>query len=200
MKKLLLTICILVGIHAVSQAQLSVSPHISPTFPIGPVNNYVNTGMGYGAELMYSIDGKWKIGAGIDRYHFNLDIDPLGLDLGGILDDILGNIDFDFNVVPITGIVQYMLPASGVHPYVGIEAGAYNITAKGFGFDITRTYFGLAPTVGLIYPVSDVLDVYASAKLQTVFVQESVPILENRLNEHLMMIPINLGVSFKLNQ
>lgn len=190
------------GIHFASRAQFSISPHVAPAFPIGPVNNYVGTGIGFGAEAAYTINDQWRIGAAINRYHFNLDIKPSGFDLGNFidLDNILGNLNFDFNIVPITGTVQYILPGKVLIPYVGVEAGVYNISASGFGLNITRSYFGLAPAIGVLYPVNDHLDVYANTKLQTVFVKESVPILENNLDEYLLFIPINIGVSIKFNQ
>lgn len=202
MKKIVLTICILIGIYFASQAQFSISPQVSPAFPVGPVNNYVDTGIGFGAEATYTINDQWRIGAAINRYHFNLDIQPFGFDLGNFIDleNILGNLNFDFNIVPITGTVQYILPGGVILPYVGVEAGVYNISARGFGLDITRSYFGLAPAIGVLYPMNDRLDLYANTKVQTVFVKESVPVLKDNLDEYLLFIPINVGVSFKFNQ
>lgn len=204
MKKILLTICILTGIHFVANAQLSVSPHISPAFPTGGFSNATGTGIGFGLEATYAINDHVRIGANIDRYSFELK--PYNVDLGGVFNRI-GTVNF--NLTPITGTIQYVLPGSVVLPYIGLEAGAYTVSASvgvaGFtGVDFNKTYFGLAPALGVIYPVNERFDVYANAKYQTLFINENlyvdVPVLGRvGLPDNVSFIPITIGVSFNFS-
>lgn len=200
MKKLLLIICILTGFQLTSRAQLAVSPHIVPAFPTGSFGNVVSTGFGFGLEATYAVHNRVRIGAAIDRYNF--EVEPFNLDLGGIF-NTMGNVNF--NLTPITGTVQYLLPGSAVFPYVGLEAGAYTVSASmgiaGFTrIDINRTYFGLAPALGIIYPLNERFALYANAKYQTIFVGENidVPLLESigLPDNTVHFIPISVGVSF----
>ncbi len=192
------------SIHLAAQAQFALSPRISPIFPVGPVNNYVDTGLGYGAELTYAISDRVRLGVTYDRYRFDLNTRNLnlgGIDLGGInLGGLLRGLDFKFNVTPITGTFQYLFSGERIHPYVGLEAGIYYLSVSGFGLNINRQYFGAAPVAGILYPVSDRLDFYANVKAQTVFVKESAPIIGDIVDGYLLLIPVNVGISFKLDR
>ncbi len=187
-----------------AQAQFTLSPHISPVFPVGPVNNYVSTGLGYGAELTYAISDRVRLGIAYDRYRFDLNTKNLRLgniDLGGLnLGGLLRGLDFKFNVTPVTGTFQYLFPGEKIQPYVGLEAGVYYISASGFGLDITRQYFGAAPVAGLLYPVSDRLDLFANAKVQTIFIKENVPVINEGVDQYLLFVPVNVGISFRLDK
>ncbi len=209
MKKLLFTICLLTGLHA-ANAQLFVSPHISPAIPTGNFNSISSTGFGFGLEATYAINDHVRIGANIDRYSFNLDVRPFNIDLGSLGSIFKGIGDINFNLTPITATAQYIFPGNVVLPYVGVEAGAYIVSASigvaGIaGIDVNKTYFGLAPTLGLIYPVSDRLDIYANAKYQTLFINEGlnvdIPFTNERIGlpDHVSFIPITIGVSFKFS-
>lgn len=189
MKKLLLAILILMGVHSVSKAQLSITPHVSPAFPSGTFGNFAGTGFGYGLEGTYAINDNLSIGAAIDRYQFGAEI--LGFNIGNI----------KFNVTPITGTIRYFLPVEVIRPFVGFEAGVYNFSVNQAAIP-DRTYFGLAPTAGVLYPINDRLDFFANAKYQTLFINENINLLVRDLSikQNIHFIPINVGLSFKFDQ
>lgn len=195
MKKLFLSICILLGIHAVSKAQLSITPHVAPAFPVGTFNSFAGTGLGFGLEATYALNNNLRVGAAVDWYQFDAQIPGLNLDVLGI--KLLGNTKF--NVTPITGTVQYILPGEVLRPYIGLEAGVYNFSINKLG-GINRTYYGLAPTAGVLYPVNDRLDFFANTKFQTVFVNENISIGDFSMQQSIHFMPVNVGVSFKFNQ
>jgi len=184
MKKILFIIFILVGVHSVSKAQLSVTPHVAPAIPVGTFGLFSNPGLGYGLETTYAVNDNLRIGAAIDYYQFKAGI--FGINLFGIKSTIM----------PLTGTVQYLFPGERIRPYVGLEAGTSIVSVN--KIDINRNYFSMAPAVGVIYNINDRIDFFANAKYQTVFLKETIPIAEFNLRHNIHFIPVNFGVSFKL--
>lgn len=195
MKKIFLSICILLSVHAVAKAQLSITPHIGTAFPVGTFNSFTGTGLGFGLEATYALNDNLRVGVAVDRYQFDAQIPGLNLDVLGI--KLLGNTKF--NVTPITGTVQYILPGEVLRPYIGLEAGVYNFSINKLS-GINRSYYGLAPTVGVLYPINDRLDFFANTKFQTVFVDENISIGDFSMKQNIYFIPVNVGVSFNFDQ
>jgi outer membrane protein W len=184
MKKILFIIFIIVGIHSVSKAQLSITPRVAPAIPLGTVGLVSNTGLGFGLETTYAINDNFRVGVAVDYYQFKTGI--FGINLFGI----------KTTVMPLTGTVQYLFPGERIRPYVGIEAGTSIVSIN--KVDINRNYFSMAPAVGVIYNINDRLDFFANAKYQTVYIRESIPIGEFNIKQNIHFLPINFGVSFKL--
>ena len=184
MKKILFTIFILAGIHSVSNAQLSISPHLAPAIPLGTFGLVSNMGVGLGLETTYAINDNFRVGAAVDYYQFKTGI--FGINLFGI----------KTTVMPLTGTVQYLFSGNKIRPYVGIEAGTSLVSIN--KININRNYFSLAPAVGVIYNINDRLDFFANAKYQTVYLRESISIGDFNIRQNIHFIPVNFGVSFKL--
>ena len=185
MKKILFTICLITGLYAAAQAQVSVTPRASFSMPQGFLSNIAGNGFGYGLDLDYAVTDNLRIGASFSQHQFNGEIAGFNLNV------------VDFKVTPITATAKYVLPGNTLRPYIGLEGGIYNFSAGAAGFDITREYWGLAPSLGVLYPVSDQIDFFASAQYHVMYLNENIPIADFNINQDIKFIPINLGLSFK---
>ncbi|MGB3584918.1 MAG: outer membrane beta-barrel protein [Tunicatimonas sp.] len=189
MKKILFTILAVVTLHSVSQAQFSLGVTGGPAFSTGNSSNVIDNGYGLGIDARYQISPNVVAGIGFQRFSYGAN--AVGINIPGV----------DFTINPITASVAFTPMAQGVTPYVGIKGGIYDTRVDlGSLFGISRSYFGFAPTLGVLVPVSDLIDVHANVEYHTVFVNESIPLTEVSLSENINFVPINIGISFKLGQ
>lgn len=184
MKKILFTICF-IGLFATAQAQVSITPRVGLAMPQGLLDNVAGNGFGYGLDLDYAINDNLRIGASASQYR-------MGTELFGFNIDVV-----DFAITPITVSIKYILPGATLRPYLGLEGGMYNFTVEAVGFNTTRQYFGLAPTLGLMYPVNERIDFFANAQYHIMYMNETIPIADFKINQDIKFIPVNLGFSFK---
>nr|WKN38402.1 outer membrane beta-barrel protein [Tunicatimonas sp. TK19036] len=187
MKKLLFTICTLIVIHTASHAQLSVGVSGAPVFPMGNFANISDMGYGFGIEGKYQVSPNVLAGVSFQRFSFSAS--PFGLNIPG----------FDFSLTPIAASLAFTPMTDGIKPYVGIKGGAYNMKINSF-IDISRTYFGFAPTAGILIPINKNIDLHANAEYHTIFMNESLPFTEVQFKENITLVPINIGLSFKIGQ
>lgn len=170
MKKLCFAVALFFGIYTHSQAQFLVGGHIGPAFPIGEFADGVKVGFGLGAEGKYMFNENIAFGLGISWYNFNT---KSGVD------------DLDFNITPFLFSVDYFIPqSSGFTPYAGLGLGLYRLAYKYDQFTLSETKFGIAPTLGALYPLNDQIDINVNLKLNFVFTE----------NETTVFIPLNVGV------
>ena len=189
MKKLLFTICTLVAIHTASHAQLSVGVSGAPVFPMGNTANIVDMGYGFGIDAKYQVSPNVMAGVSFQRFSFSAS--TFGLNIPGL----------DFSMTPIAASVAFTPMTEGIKPYVGIKGGAYNMKINSFSlFDFSRTYFGFAPTAGILIPINKNIDLHANAEYHTIFMNESIPFTEVKFKENITLVPINIGLSFKIGQ
>ena len=187
MKKILLTLFALVTIYSVSQAQFSVGVTGGPSFSTGNSANVFDNGYNVGIEARYQASP--NVMAGISYQRFSFGVNALGLNIPGV----------DFTMSPVTASLAFSPMTEGFTPYVGIKGGIYNTQINSF-INISRTYFGFAPTAGILIPISKSVDIHANAEYHTVFMNETIPFTEISLSENITMVPINIGLSFKLGQ
>ena len=188
MKKILFTILAVITLHTVSQAQFSLGVTGGPALSTGSSSNFIDNGYGLGIDARYQISP--NVIAGLSFQRFSQGASLLGL-----------NLPADFTISPITASVAFTPMTKGITPYVGIKGGIYDTRVDlGSLFDISRSYFGFAPTAGVLVPVSDLIDIHANVEYHTVFVNESIPLTEVSLSENINFVPINIGISFKLGQ
>ncbi|WKN46197.1 outer membrane beta-barrel protein [Tunicatimonas pelagia] len=189
MKKILFTILALVTLHSVSQAQFSLGVTGGPALSTGNSSNFIDNGFGLGIDARYQISPNVMAGLGFQR--FSYDANALGINIPGV----------DFTINPITASVAFTPMTEGITPYVGIKGGIYD-TRVGIGslINVSRTYFGFAPTAGVLVPISKFIDIHANVEYHTLFVNESIPLTEISLSENINFVPINIGISFKLGQ
>lgn len=185
MKKIIFTICLVTGLFAAAQAQMSVRPRASLAMPQGLLDNVAGNGFGYGLDLDYAINDELRVGVSAGQYRFNAEV--FGFNINAI----------DFAVTPITASIKYILPAATLRPYVGLEGGLYNFRIDAMGFNTSRQYFGLAPTLGVLYPVNERMDFFANAQYHIMYLNETIPVGDFKINQDIKFIPVNLGFSFK---
>lgn len=70
--------------------------------------------------------------------------------------------------VPITGAIEYSFGGEKFSPYAGLDLGLYRLSAsvdvEGLDISVSDSYFGFAPTLGMMYNLSDNLALNANAK------------------------------------
>lgn len=184
MKTILLTLILSIGTWTISQAQFTLTPSAGPAFPTGNFANFAEMGYGFGLEGAYAISE--HVRAGVSFKHYRFGANAAGFSIPGL----------DFTMTPITASVEFSPAVAGVQPYIGLRGGVYNVRVNTF-LSITRSYFGLAPTVGVRYPINSQIAIHANAEYHTVFVNESIPFTELVFDQNVSYIPINVGVSFK---
>ncbi|WKN33633.1 outer membrane beta-barrel protein [Porifericola rhodea] len=184
MKRIIFTICLL-GIMATAHAQVSITPRVGFAMPQGLFDNIAGNGFGYGLDLDYAINDKLRIGASAGQYLYNAEV--FGININAV----------DFAITPVTTSIKYLLPATTLRPYIGIEGGMYHLKIDAAGFNTTRQYFGIAPTLGLLYPVNEKIDFFASAQYHIMYLNETIPIGDFQIKQDIKFIPLNLGFTFK---
>ncbi|MEM9832388.1 MAG: outer membrane beta-barrel protein [Bacteroidota bacterium] len=189
MKKILLTIFALAALHSVSQAQFSLGVTGGPSFATGNSANIINNGYSLGVDARYQVSP--NVIAGLSFQRFSQGASLVGINVPGV----------DFTISPITALLAFTPMTEGVTPYVGIKGGIYD-TQVGLGslINISRTYFGVAPTAGILVPVSNAIDIHANVEYHTVFVNESIPLTEISLSENINFVPVNIGIAFKFGR
>jgi len=93
--------------------------------------------------------------------------------------------------VPITGTFEYSFGGESFSPYAGLDLGLYrlgvSVDADVANVTISDSYFGLAPTLGVMYNLSDNLALNANAKYHYVLAED----------EAQSLIGIGAGIVFK---
>lgn len=196
----LATLLLLIGVFSPSFAQLSVGPRANMGILLGPADDYADPQIGYGIEANVHVSDQLSAGLAIDRYIFQLDISSLDLNVGDFVDigNLLRNVPINFTIVPVVAGFRYTLPGEKFRPYIGIEGGLHYITAEGLGLEISRRFWGIAPVVGGLIPLSDRFGIFANAKLQWIMARDRVPIIGQELEEELVFMPLQAGLLFYL--
>ncbi|MFM8837828.1 MAG: outer membrane beta-barrel protein [Bacteroidota bacterium] len=179
MKKLLtllmVTLCML-SIHNQSFAQLSVGA--TGGAAILSVEGESITFPGGTLTLRYGIGENIRVGANLG--YFVKSVNEGDLDISGSISG-----------VPITGTFEYSFGGESFSPYAGLDLGLYrlgvSIGGDGTNLTISDSYFGLAPTLGVMYNLSDNLALNANAKYHYVLVED----------EAQSLIGIGAGIVFK---
>ncbi len=64
---------------------------------------------------------------------------------------------------------------------------------------MSRRYWGVAPVVGVEVSVAPRWSLRADTRLQTIFIEEDIPFVEEIIDETLVFVPLQVGVVFQLN-
>lgn len=178
-------ICLVAGLFLSAKAQMSVTPHVGYSMPQGASSNFAGNGLSYGLALEYEVVENFKIGAAFSQHNFDGQIAGFNLNI------------LDFRVTPITATAKYILPGNTLRPFFGLEGGLYNFSVGAAGFDIERQYWGLAPSLGVLYPINANIDFFASAQYHMMNLDENIPVADFNISQDIRFIPVNLGVTFK---
>ena len=175
MKNFCFTAALLFGIYTHIQAQFVVGGHLGPAFPLGEFSDFADLGFGLGGEAKYMYNENIAFGFGISWYSFGTGVE-----------------DVNSNITPFLLSAEYLIPqTSGLTPYAGLGLGIYRVAVKfdfpGLNTTASSTRFGLAPTIGALYPLNDQIDLNVNLKFNFVF--------ENGTT---FFIPLNVGVQVKI--
>jgi len=178
MRKLqILVVAIISFVTFSANAQIGIGGTLGLTMPMGDFGTGLKTGFGFNAIGKYNLSDNMAIGASIGYSSFGT-----------------GSESLSFGVIPITGIFEYSFGEGAFKPYIGSDLGFYmfrsKITFLGTSSSATNTYFGFAPTAGVLYDISDNLSFCANAKYNFVMSE----------NSNSTWLGINAGVIFKLGR
>ena len=108
-------------------------------------------------------------------------------------------LSLDLTATSWNGGVRFSWPLRRITPYVGAEGSTNLITAAGFGLEVSRRYWGVAPVVGLEVSVAPRWSLRADTRLQTIFIEENIPFVEDIIDETLVFVPLQLGVVYRFD-
>ena len=176
MRKLFFTGALLFGFYYYAYSQFMVGGHLGPVFPMGEYSDFANPGFGAGGEAKYRYNENLAFGFNTSWYSFATDFD-----------------DVKLNITPFLFSAEFLLPqTSGFTPYAGLGLGPYRIATKiklsGINSTDSFTRFGIAPTVGALYPLNEQIDLNANLKFNFIFSDDFTR----------FFIPLNVGVLFKI--
>ncbi len=178
MRKLrILVVAIISFVTFSASAQIGIGGTVGLTLPMGDFGNGLKTGFGFNAIGKYNLSDNMAIGASVGYSSFGTGSDNLS-----------------FGVIPITGLFEYSFGDGAFKPYLGADLGLYMFRAKitylGNSSSTSETYFGFAPTAGILYDLSDNLSFCANAKYN--FVMSD--------NSNSTWIGINAGIIFNIGK
>ncbi|MDD4225656.1 MAG: outer membrane beta-barrel protein [Mariniphaga sp.] len=181
MKKFKFLFVGLFAFFAVSvQGQIQVGGTVGLQMPLGDFGDAFDPGFGIHAVGKYFFQENMAVGLNLGYSKFGSDFE-----------------DFSSSMVPVTALFEYHLNPAGdgkIKPYVGADAGlySYGVKMKFLGESISESdmYFGIAPTAGVLYEISDVLSLCGNLKYNLVFSE----------GESISYLGINVGILYSLNK
>lgn len=185
-----------------AQAQLSITPQFNIALPVGDTEEYGNPRVGYGLEVGYQLTKHFGVVVAYDRYRFELQSDREDFNINSLIVSLFNLpelLSLDLTAVSWNGGVRFSWPLRHVTPYLGAEGSTNRITAEGFGLKVSRRYWGVAPVVGVEVSVAPRWSLRADTRLQTIFIEEDIPFVEDIIDETLVFVPLQVGVVFRLN-
>lgn len=194
------TVCVLSILPGIGIAQVSLAPQANFAPTMGYTREYGSSRMGYGLEAGYQATPRWQIVVAYDRYRFGLSAGRERLNINATLAALLNppeTILLDLTTDTWSGGVRYRWPLAKTTPYVGVDGSTNRITAEGYGLRISRRYWGVAPVLGVERSVAKRWSVQLDARLQTIFIQENIPFVEEFFRKYLVFVPIRVGVVFR---
>lgn len=173
MKKLFLIITLLISVYSYAHAQFVVGGHLAPVFPMGKFSDAVDVGFGLGAEAKYMLSENFAVGVSISWYSFGNNASSV----------------YKWNITPFLLSAEYLFPqSSGLAPYVGVGLGPYRVATRIDRFSVASNDFGIAPIVGMLYPLNEQIDINANLKFNFMFSEGVTNIF----------FPLNVGILMKL--
>jgi opacity protein-like surface antigen len=187
MRKLRILVVVIISFVTFSaSAQIGIGGTVGLTLPMGDFGNGLNTGFGFNAIGKYSLSNNMAVGISLGYSSFGT-----------------GSENLSYGVIPITGLFEYSFGSGAFKPYLGTDLGLYMFRSK-FSYTLlgtttsntnTDTYFGFAPTGGVMYEISNNLSICGNLKYNMVFAKDA---LDNSTTS--TWLGINAGVIFKLGK
>lgn len=189
-------------------AQFFIVPQVNTDLPVGTAQEYASSRIGYGVQAGYQLTPRWDVVASFDLYRFDVSasLDEL-IDGGSSILDFLNlpsALSVDMNAHTWSGGVRYSVPYKvlsdrGIIPFIGLSASTNRLTVEGLGISISQRYWGLAPIIGTELLLSDYWGIQMDVRLQTIFIDD-IPFVQEVVKEHLVFIPVQLGVVYHIGQ
>lgn len=183
MRKLrILVMAIISFVTFSASAQIGIGGTVGLTLPMGDFGNGLNTGFGFNVMGKYNLSENMAVGASVGYSSFGTDVDG-----------------YSFGVVPITALLEYSFASGPFKPYFGSDLGLYMFRSKftilGRSSSSTDTYFGLAPTAGVLYDINDNLSLCGNLKYNVTFTKDALD-----QNQTSTWLGINAGIIYKLGK
>ena len=178
-------------------AQLTLTPRVNEPLPLGSTREYGTPRVGYGLEVGYRFLAHWRIVVAYDQYRFGLHTGLDKLNVNATLARLLNlpeTVTLDLSAGTWSGGLHYLFPLSHWTPYLGVEGSTNRIEAYGYGLSVSQRYGGLAPVLGVECSLTPRWSVRLDTRLQTVFIRNDIPFVDQVIDRHLTFIPIQVGV------
>ena len=185
-------------------AQFFVVPQVNVGVPVGTAQEHATSRVGFGAQAGYQLSPRWSIVAGFDQYRFDVsaDLDDL-VEINSFVSNLLNlpeALGVDMTAQTWSGGFRYSVPFKGIIPFIGVSGSTNQLTVEGFGINISRRYWGVAPVIGAQLPLTDRWSLQADARVQTIFIRDNIPLVQEVVKEHLVYVPLQLGVTLHVGQ
>lgn len=143
-----------------SSAQVGVGAQLGVFSPIG--DNSGDAHFGFNVNGKYDLDDRMRIGANLG-YYFNRETVDLGF---------MGSMSFTTFFMPITALFEYdIIEEGGVDVYGGLDLGLYRFGSSFDGSSDSSGNFGIAPTAGVRYGITESLFIDGGLKYHLIFTE-----------------------------
>jgi hypothetical protein len=170
MKKILLALSIAVMAFSTNAQQIKLGGNLGLAVPMGDFGDVAGTGFGFSATGKYMLNEQMAVGANLGYYGFGEKEYSVGY----------GTVKVGYSIIPVTGLFHYYFLTEGLKVYAGGDLGfysckatvttpsysAYGYTVAGGTASTSETKIGFAPTVGVEYPINDMLSFEGNLKYQ----------------------------------
>lgn len=174
MKQFFIIIILALGLTFPATAQVSLGAGVAPAIPVGDFRQFTNVGFGFNLKGRYVISERLGLGLGVGWYNFNTPYDEI-----------------NYRITPITATIEYYFSSiNQPTPYIGLDIGSYTFNYRDYIFRVSDPYFGLAPTLGISYPLSDQFLFDGNVQCSLIFSNF----------ENTIYIPIHLGMRYNFGK
>lgn len=169
---------------------------------MGDTREYGNPRVGYGLEVGYQFTKHFSAVVAYDRYRFELRSGREDFNINATIVSLLNLpelLSLDLTAASWNGGVRFSWPLRHVTPYFGAEGSTNLITAAGYGLEVSRRYWGVAPVVGVEVSVAPRWRLRADTRLQTIFIRDDIPFVEDIIDETLVFVPLQAGIVYRFD-
>ena len=144
--------------------QINVGLTVGPQLPMGDFGDIAKTGFGVDVVGKYMLNDNMAVGLNVGYISFGKY-------------EVAGVATYESSMMPITALYEYYFGTEGFVPYVGADLGMYSYTAKSTinlpflgetEVKATKSYFGFAPKVGVLYDLNDKVKLEGNIKYHIV--------------------------------
>lgn len=146
--------------HTQIYGQFGAGAQLGFLNPIG--ENGSDAHYGFNFQGKYDVDENMRVGLNIGHY-FRRETIPT----------FLGTTTITTAFTPITALFEYSFIKEDFEPYGGIDMGLYRAAVSSGQFSNSESYFGLAPTAGARYSISQKFFIDGGLKFHLILSDEN---------------------------